>query len=219
MESGLPQLRQARMCGADLLYWRRKREQWRQLAEGAPDEATAEYLTAISSAPPAPSTDWNKHWPGSARSTNAGSAPITRASGRSISITHRHIKNNRLANVWMWAFTAASNFEPARQHYRKRRDAGDRHAAATRHLFNKLLASSTAAYNTDRPSTRTRHSRLRSSPPRRSGRQVARRFARVTRASETTEPSLRRLELTAQLGHNPEYAFANARRRCGGDFQ
>jgi integrase len=32
------------MSGADLLYWRRKREQWRQLAEGAPDEATAEYL-------------------------------------------------------------------------------------------------------------------------------------------------------------------------------
>jgi len=32
------------LSGADLLYWRRKREQWRQLAEGAPDEATAEYL-------------------------------------------------------------------------------------------------------------------------------------------------------------------------------
>lgn len=29
----------------------------------------------------------------------AGSAPITRASGRSISVTHRHINNNRLANV------------------------------------------------------------------------------------------------------------------------
>jgi transposase len=29
----------------------------------------------------------------------AGSAPITRASGRSISVTHRHIKNNRLANA------------------------------------------------------------------------------------------------------------------------
>jgi hypothetical protein len=26
------------------LYWRRKREQWRQLAEGAPDDATADYL-------------------------------------------------------------------------------------------------------------------------------------------------------------------------------
>jgi transposase len=70
----------------------------------------------------------------------AGSAPITRASGRSISVTHRHIKNNRLANVgWMWAFSAASNCEPARQHYRQRREHGDRHAAATRHLFNKLL--------------------------------------------------------------------------------
>jgi transposase len=70
----------------------------------------------------------------------AGSASITRASGRSISITHRHIKNNRLANVgWMWAFTAATNCEPARQHYRQRREHGDRHAAATRNLFNKLL--------------------------------------------------------------------------------
>ena len=32
------------LSGADLMYWRRKREQWRQLAEGAPDDATAEYL-------------------------------------------------------------------------------------------------------------------------------------------------------------------------------
>jgi transposase len=32
----------------------------------------------------------------------AGSAPVARASGRSISIIHRHITNNRLANVgWM----------------------------------------------------------------------------------------------------------------------
>jgi transposase len=70
----------------------------------------------------------------------AGSAPITRASGRSLSITHRHIKNNRLANAgWMWAFSATSNCEPARRHYRQRRENGDRHAAATRHLFNKLL--------------------------------------------------------------------------------
>ncbi|WP_406515023.1 site-specific integrase [Streptomyces sp. NBC_00873] len=30
--------------GADLLYWRRKREPWRLLAEGAPDDATADYL-------------------------------------------------------------------------------------------------------------------------------------------------------------------------------
>jgi hypothetical protein len=32
------------LSSADLLYWRHKREQWRQLAEGAPDDATADYL-------------------------------------------------------------------------------------------------------------------------------------------------------------------------------
>ncbi len=69
----------------------------------------------------------------------AGSAPITRASGRSVSITHRHIKNNRLAAAgWIWAF-AATNCQKARDHYRRRREHGDRHGAATRHLFNKLL--------------------------------------------------------------------------------
>jgi transposase len=70
----------------------------------------------------------------------AGSAPVTRASGRSICISHRQIKNNRLANVgWMWAISAASTYEAARRHYRQRRDHGDRHSAANRHLFNKLL--------------------------------------------------------------------------------
>jgi len=34
------------LSGADLLYWRRKREQWRLVAEGAPDDATASYLHA-----------------------------------------------------------------------------------------------------------------------------------------------------------------------------
>ena len=70
----------------------------------------------------------------------AGSAPITRASGRSIAITHRRIKNDRLATAgWIWAFAAAANCEPARAHYHYRREHGDRHGAATRHLFNKLL--------------------------------------------------------------------------------
>ena len=70
----------------------------------------------------------------------AGSAPITRASGRSISITHRRIKNDRLAAAgWIWAFAAAAHCEPARYHYRRRREQGDRHAAAQRHLFNRLI--------------------------------------------------------------------------------
>jgi hypothetical protein len=32
------------LSGADLLYWRRKREQWASLADQAPDAATADYL-------------------------------------------------------------------------------------------------------------------------------------------------------------------------------
>jgi len=32
------------LSGADLLYWRRKREQWASLAERAPDDATVDYL-------------------------------------------------------------------------------------------------------------------------------------------------------------------------------
>jgi hypothetical protein len=35
------------MTGADLLYWRRKRDQWHSLAERAPDDATADYLHAV----------------------------------------------------------------------------------------------------------------------------------------------------------------------------
>lgn len=48
----------------------------------------------------------------------AGSAPVTRASGRSISITHRRIKNDRLAAAgWIWAFAAATHCQPAGEHY------------------------------------------------------------------------------------------------------
>lgn len=35
------------MSGADLLYWRRKREQWGTLAERAHDNATADYLHKV----------------------------------------------------------------------------------------------------------------------------------------------------------------------------
>lgn len=70
----------------------------------------------------------------------AGSAPVTRASGKVISITHRRIKNDRLAAVgWVWATTMIVLPGPAHQHYRHRRDHGDRHAPAARHLFNKML--------------------------------------------------------------------------------
>lgn len=35
------------MSGADLLYWQRKREQWRSIAERAPNDATADYLHQV----------------------------------------------------------------------------------------------------------------------------------------------------------------------------
>lgn len=70
----------------------------------------------------------------------AGSAPVTKASGRSIRITHRHVKNNRLAAVgFVWAFVAAGCPGPTRDRYLGRRDHGDRHPAALRHLYNRML--------------------------------------------------------------------------------
>jgi hypothetical protein len=35
------------VSGADLLYWRRKAEQWASLAERAPDDRTADYLHSV----------------------------------------------------------------------------------------------------------------------------------------------------------------------------
>jgi transposase len=70
----------------------------------------------------------------------AGSAPVTRASGKSRTVTRRRTKNNRLAAIgYCWAFTAAARPSPARDHYLRRRGRGDGHPAALRHLFNRML--------------------------------------------------------------------------------
>ena len=70
----------------------------------------------------------------------AGSAPVTRASGKSRSVTHRKVKNDRLAAAgYSWAFSALTASPGCRAHYDRRRDAGDWHAAAQRNLFNRLL--------------------------------------------------------------------------------
>ena len=70
----------------------------------------------------------------------AGTAPITRASGKSKSVRTRHIRNRRLADAchW-WAFAAISASPGARAHYDHRRACGDSHNAALRNLANKLL--------------------------------------------------------------------------------
>jgi transposase len=71
----------------------------------------------------------------------AGAAPITRASGKTRSVTYRRVKNNRLNAVgYLWAFSALTASPGARAHYDRRRDDGDRHAAAERNLFGRLLS-------------------------------------------------------------------------------
>lgn len=70
----------------------------------------------------------------------AGSAPVTRASGRIRSVTTRRIKNQRLAAAgYVWAFSALTASPGARAHYDRRRARGDGHVAAQRNLFNRML--------------------------------------------------------------------------------
>ena len=70
----------------------------------------------------------------------AGAAPITRSSGKSKNVLHRRVKNNRLnAAGYIWAFSALTASPGARAHYDRRRQAKDRHSAAQRNLFARLL--------------------------------------------------------------------------------
>jgi transposase len=70
----------------------------------------------------------------------SGAAPVTRASGKSLTVTHRRVKNQRLAATgYVWAFAALTASPGARTHYDRRRAAGDRHTAAQRNLFNRLI--------------------------------------------------------------------------------
>ncbi|MCX5014924.1 transposase [Streptomyces sp. NBC_00555] len=70
----------------------------------------------------------------------AGSAPVTRASGKSCKFMSRKVKNQRLAAVgYVWAFGALTRSPGARAHYDRRRAAGDRHVAAQRNLFNRFM--------------------------------------------------------------------------------
>ena len=70
----------------------------------------------------------------------AGTAPVTRASGRSRRVTARRVRNKRLGDAchW-WAFSTLTKSAGARVHYDRRRAAGDHHNAALRNLANKLL--------------------------------------------------------------------------------
>ena len=70
----------------------------------------------------------------------AGTAPVTRASGRTRYVNARRVRNKRLGDAchW-WAFAMLTKSAGARGHYDRRRAAGDTHNAALRNLANKLL--------------------------------------------------------------------------------
>jgi hypothetical protein len=69
----------------------------------------------------------------------AGAAPVTRASGKTTAVLHRHVKNPRLAAAgYIWAFSAITASPGARAHYDRRKTAGDR-SATQRNLFGRLL--------------------------------------------------------------------------------
>ena len=70
----------------------------------------------------------------------AGSAPVTKASGKSLFVMTRKVKNQRLAAAgYVWAFCALTASPGARAHYDRRRQANDRHTAAQCNLFNRMI--------------------------------------------------------------------------------
>ncbi|MER5619143.1 IS110 family transposase [Streptomyces sp. NPDC002215] len=70
----------------------------------------------------------------------AGAAPITRASGKRKCVGRRFVRNNRLNHAgYLWAFATLTHSPGANAHYRRRRENGDWHARALRHLFNRML--------------------------------------------------------------------------------
>lgn len=85
--------------------------------------------------------DPNRFAHAASRRAYAGTAPITRASGRHRAVLARHVRNKRLADAcYLWAFSALTKSAGARAFYDHRRAAGDRHNAALRRLGSKLIS-------------------------------------------------------------------------------
>jgi hypothetical protein len=75
-----------------------------------------------------------------ARKNYAGSAPITRASGKKTVVLARFVRNQRLAGPLQWqAFCALRASPGARAYYDQLRARGTGHQAALRQLSNRLV--------------------------------------------------------------------------------
>jgi len=74
------------------------------------------------------------------RRAYAGTAPVTRASGKAHAVVLRRGGNRRLVDTCrQWAYSALTVSPGARAHYDRRRAVGDRHEATLRNLANKLV--------------------------------------------------------------------------------
>jgi hypothetical protein len=75
-----------------------------------------------------------------ARKNYAGTAPITRASGKRQVVVARLARNRRLADAcYQWAFSALQASPGARAYYDRCRAAGKTHQQALRTLANRLV--------------------------------------------------------------------------------
>jgi transposase len=75
-----------------------------------------------------------------ARKSYAGTAPITRASGKRQVVAARLARNRRLADAcYLWAFSALTASPGARRYYDRLRAGGKTHHQALRALANRLV--------------------------------------------------------------------------------
>ncbi len=76
-----------------------------------------------------------------ARALNAyaGSAPITRASGRNATSDAAWSRTTDSTTRALWSFAPSTHPREPTAHYRARRERGDWHAAGLRHFFNRMI--------------------------------------------------------------------------------
>jgi hypothetical protein len=74
------------------------------------------------------------------RKNYAGSAPITKASGKSFVVLARHVRNKRLADALdLWAFCSLTTSPGARDYYDEIRARGKTHRQALRQIANRWV--------------------------------------------------------------------------------
>ena len=84
--------------------------------------------------------DPNRYADARGRKAYAGTAPITKASGRSLVVLARVARNRRLADACeRWAFCSLTASPGARRYYDALRARGKTHSQATRQLANRWV--------------------------------------------------------------------------------